>query len=168
MNAPPYPNPDSRMPVLFDPMTGKFVLSLATPVPSVIPGGAPKLIAGVQFSGKTLEEAVGKYRTYVEQNKAAEQERQRAARAALAAARKAAIDAQKDAQNADAAQQRALNANAKAKKNLKEQAETKKSKNKAAKNARNSLKRSCGWSKGIFGWSKPTNPSNDPECAGLE
>ena len=86
------PAVESRLPVLFDPVTGNFVISLARPNPSLVPG-APAYVAAAQFSGKTLEQAQAKYAAYVEANRAAEQKRQRNLRAAVSQAKKNAANA---------------------------------------------------------------------------
>ena len=162
MNGPP-PLVDSRLPVLFDPNTGNFVISLAKPNQSLVPG-APAYVPAAQFSGKTLEQAQAKYMSYLEANRVAEQKRQRNLRAAVAQARKNATEANAQAAKIHKAQANALKAKKEAKNLIAKHNKTAKNMDKAAKDKRNTLRRSCGWSKGIFGWSKPKHPSNNPNC----
>ena len=157
------PAVESRLPVLFDPVTGNFVISLAKPNPSLVPG-APAYVAAAQFSGKTLEQAQAKYNAYLEANRAAEQKRQRNLRAAVAQARKNASNASAAANKIHQNQQNALKAKQAAKNLIAKHNKTAKNKEKEAKDKRNTLRRHCGWSKGLFGWSKPKTPSNNPNC----
>lgn len=161
------PAVESRLPVLFDPVTGNFVISLARPNPSLVPG-APAYVAAAQFSGKTLEQAQAKYAAYVEANRAAEQKRQRNLRAAVSQARKNAANAAAAANRIHKNQENALKAKQAAKNLMAKHNKTAKNKEKNAKEKRNTLRRHCGWSKGLFGWSKPRTPSNNPDCANVQ
>lgn len=165
MNAPPLV--ESRLPVLFDPVTGNFVISLAKPNQSVALG-APAYVAAAQFSGKTLEQAQAKYMAYLEANRVAEQKRQRNLRAAVSQARKNAANANAEAAKIHKAQQNALKAKQEAKNLIAKHNKTAKNMEKAAKEKRNTLRRHCGWTKGIFGWSKPRSPSNNPDCQNVK
>lgn len=168
MNKPPYPNPENRMPVLFDPITKKFVIGLATPTASIIPGKMT-FVSSPQFSGKTLEEAVANYEAYVVANKKAEENRQRNIRAALTSARRNSLAASNAAQKTRNAQAKALQAKQNAEKAFAQTMKNAKNRNRNAKSKRNALRASCGWKKGWLpgSWTKPKVPSNAEECQGL-